>query len=68
MINSRPLSTTKKPPYELWMGFIPRTHQPTHVGNVPAIEEQKSQLLEARKSAQEAISKAQSLWLKDPHF
>jgi hypothetical protein len=50
------------------MGFIPRTHQPTRVGNVPAIEERKSQLLEARKSAQEAISKAQSLWTKDPHF
>jgi hypothetical protein len=50
------------------MGFIPRTHQPTRVGNVPAIEEQKSQLLEARKSAQEAISKVQSLWTKDPHF
>jgi hypothetical protein len=39
-----------------------------HVGNVPAIEERKSQLLEARKSAQEAISKAQSLWTKDPRF
>jgi hypothetical protein len=50
------------------MGFIPRTHQPTRIGNVPAIEERKSQLLEARKSAQEAISKAQSLWTKDPHF
>jgi hypothetical protein len=68
MINSRPSSTTKKPPYELWMGFVPRTHQPTRVGNVPAIEERKAQLLEARKSAQEAISKAQSLWTKDPHF
>ena len=68
MINSHPSSTTKKPPYELWMGFIPRTHQPTRVGNVPAIEERKSQLLEARKSAQEAISKAQSLWSKDPRF
>jgi hypothetical protein len=68
MINSRPSSTTKKPPYELWMGFIPRTHQPTCVGNVLAIEERKSQLLEARKSTQEAISKVQSLWTKDPHF
>jgi hypothetical protein len=35
---------------------------------VPAIEERKSQLLEARKNAQEAISKAQSLWTKDPRF
>jgi hypothetical protein len=50
------------------MGFIPRTHQPTHVGNVPAIKEQKFQLLEARKGAQEAISKAQSLWSKEPCF
>jgi hypothetical protein len=50
------------------MGFIPRTHQPMHVENVPAIEEWKSQLLEARKSVQEAISRAQSLWTKDPHF
>jgi hypothetical protein len=50
------------------MGFIPHTHQPTRVGNVPAIEERKSQLLGARKSAQEAISKAQSLWTKNPHF
>ena len=24
VINCRPSSTTKKPPYELWMGFIPR--------------------------------------------
>jgi hypothetical protein len=68
MINSCPSSTTKKPPYKLWMGFIPRTHHPTRVGNVLAIEERKTQLLEARKSAQEAISKAQSLWTKDPHF
>jgi transposase InsO family protein len=68
MINSHPSSTTKKPPYKLWMGFIPRTHQPMRVGNVLAIEERKSQLLEARKSAQEAISKVQTLWTKDPHF
>jgi hypothetical protein len=38
------------------------------VGNIPAIEERKSQLLEARRDAQEAISKAQSLWTKNPHF
>jgi transposase InsO family protein len=68
MINSCPSSTTKKPPYELWMGFIPCTHQPTRVGNVPAIEERKSQLLEARKDTQEAISKVQSLWSKNPRF
>jgi transposase InsO family protein len=68
IINCHPSSTTKKPPYELWMGFIPRTHQPTRVGNVPALEERKSKLLQARNDAQEAISKAQSLWQKSPHF
>ena len=50
------------------MGFIPRTHQPTRTGNVPALEERKSRLLQARSDAQEAISKAQSLWQKSPHF
>ena len=68
VINCRPSSTTKKPPYELWMGFIPRTHQPACTGNVPALEERKSRLLQARNDAQEAISKAQSLWQKSPHF
>jgi transposase InsO family protein len=68
LINCRPSSTTRKPPYELWMGFIPRTHQPTRTGNVPAIEDRKSQLLQARKDVQEAISKTQSLWHKSPQF
>ena len=68
VINCCPSSTTKKPPYELWMGFIPRTHQPTRIGNVPALEERKSRLLQACNDAQEAISKAQSLWQKSPHF
>ena len=68
IINCRPSSTTKKPPYKLWMGFIPHTHQPTRTGNVPALEERKSRLLQARNDAQEAISKAQSLWQKSPHF
>ena len=68
IINCRPSSTTKKPPYELWMGFIPRTHQPTHTSNVPALEERKTKLLQARNDAQEAISKTQSLWQKSPHF
>ena len=68
IINCRPSSTTKKPPYELWMGFIPRTHQPTRTSNVPALEERKSRLLQVRNDAQEAICKAQSLWQKSPHF
>jgi hypothetical protein len=49
-------------------GLHPR-HPSTHTyWDVPAIEEQKSQLLEARKSAQEAISKVQSLWIKNSRF
>ena len=51
------------------MDGIHSLHPPTHAcwkcaGN----RRTESQLLEARKSAQEAISKAQSLWIKDPHF
>ena len=68
IINCRPSSTTKKPPYELWMGFIPCTHQPARISNVPTLEERKSRLLQACNDAQEAISKAQSLWQKSPHF
>jgi len=44
------LKTTKYAPYKLWMGYIPRAHQPECVGPVPKIEEQKEQLEENQKS------------------
>jgi len=28
MLNARPSETTKKAPFELWMGYIPCAHQP----------------------------------------
>src|ERR1700682_1264598 len=60
-INTRPSTTTKQAPYELWMGFIPRAHQPEQTSEVPAIEHQKEQLKEARKQALEAMKRAQEL-------
>jgi hypothetical protein len=54
-INSRPSATTKQAPYELWMGFIPRAHQPDQTSEVPAIEKRKEQIKEARKQALEAM-------------
>jgi hypothetical protein len=54
-INARPSATTKQAPYELWMGFIPRAHQPNQTSEVPAIEKRKEQITEARKQAREAM-------------
>ena len=41
IINSRPSSTTRKAPFELWMGHIPQTHQAKDLFNVPKLEERK---------------------------
>ena len=35
IINSHPLSTTKRAPYEIWMGHVPRAHQATKDLKVP---------------------------------
>jgi len=35
LINAQVSETTKFAPYELWMGYIPRAHQPEHIGPVP---------------------------------
>jgi hypothetical protein len=61
VINARPSVTTKQAPYELWMGFIPRAHQPDRPSDVPAIEKCKEQITEARKQAREAMKRAQEL-------
>jgi hypothetical protein len=60
-INARPSATTKQAPYELWMGFIPRVHQPDWTSEVPAIEKHKEQIKDARKQALEAMKWAQKL-------
>jgi transposase InsO family protein len=50
IINSRPSATTKQSPYELWMGFVPRTHQPTCPSKLPHFEKRKQELLQAREA------------------
>jgi hypothetical protein len=68
IINSRPSATTKQSPYELWMGFVPRTHQPVRPSKLPHFEKRKQELLHAREAAQEAIRHAQDLLRKETKF
>jgi hypothetical protein len=68
IINSRPSATTKQSPYELWMGFVPRTHQPVCPSKLPHFEKRKQELLRAREAAQEAIRHAQDLLKKETKF
>ena len=68
MINSRISETTKYAPYELWMGYIPRAHQPDRPSSFPQVESQKERLEEVRKQAQEAMGRAQLLWQKEKHW
>ena len=44
IINSRPSSTTKKAPYELWMGYILRAHQAVKDPKVPNLMERQKTL------------------------
>jgi len=54
-INTRPSVTTKRAPYELWMGFIPKAYQAECVSNVPTIEAHKEQIKKAREQALKAM-------------
>ena len=68
MLNVRPAETTKKVPFELWMGYIPHTHQPERPSEVPRVEWYERRFQEARKQAQEAMKRAQGLWIKETKF
>jgi transposase InsO family protein len=45
-INSHVSNTTHFAPFELWMGYIPRAHQPDRPSSLPEIQERKEQLKE----------------------
>jgi Chromo (CHRromatin Organisation MOdifier) domain len=51
-----------------WMGYLPRAHQPTWEGEVPAIEERKRLIKQAREDTHKAIAKVQSFWNKRTTF
>src|SRR5579863_9755236 len=62
--NSWPLSTTKKTPLELILGYTPPVHQLLRSMEVPSIQERMNKIAELQSSAQEALQKAQNNLLK----
>src|SRR5712691_11364616 len=67
-INSHENSTTKSVPYEVWMGYVPRAHQPIRKSQIPKVEERKAQLKEVRERARDAMNRAQETWVKETKF
>jgi len=68
MLNAQPSEMTKKAPFELWMGYIPRAHQPERPSEVPRVEWYEGRFKEARRQAQEAMKRSQGLWVKETKF
>jgi hypothetical protein len=68
MINAQVSEMTKKTPFELWMGYIPRAHQPEQPSHMPRVEWYETRFKEARRNAQEAMKRVQSLWTKEMKF
>src|SRR6266850_2752052 len=63
-INSALSTTTKKAPYELWMGFVLHTYQPKRPSLLPEIDKQKEDLLCTRFQAQKTMRRARELHSK----
>ena len=68
IINSRPSSTTKKVPYELWMGHIPRAHQAEKDLRVPNLMAWQKNLETIREEAALAMQHAQESWVKPTNY
>ena len=68
IINSRPLSTTKKIPYELWMGHVPRAHQPIKDSKVPDLMARQKVLEVIREEAALAMQQAQESWIRPTNY
>jgi hypothetical protein len=62
--NSWPNASTKKTPFELLLGANPVVHLAGKNTNIPELQRRQEWLKEARERAQEAIRKAQEVWLK----
>jgi hypothetical protein len=50
------------------MGYLPRAHQPSREGDIPAIEERKRQMKQAQEDTHKAMAKAQTFWNKRTMF
>jgi transposase InsO family protein len=68
ILNSRPSATTRKTPYDLWMGVVPHTHQPERVSALPQFQSRAQALYQARKEARDAILAAQKLQSSESNY
>ena len=55
----------KRIPFEVWMGYMPRAHQPLQESRIPELEERRIKLKEIREAAIEAMKQAQQSWVKE---
>ena len=62
-LNTWPNATTKKAPFELILGHVPKVHQSARPFKSPSVENRLQQLKQARKEAEEALQKAANLTL-----
>ena len=62
-LNVWPNVTTKKAPFELILGHIPKVHQSARPFKSPSVEARLQQLKQARKGAKEALQKATNMTL-----
>ena len=60
-LNAWPNATTKKAPFELIMGHIPRVHQSVRPFKSPTVEARMQQMKQARQEAKEALKRAADL-------
>ena len=67
-MNLHESSTTKTVPFEAWMGYIPRVHQPDRISNMPDLENKKQLLKTIREGAQAAMAEAQKKWIKPTNY
>jgi hypothetical protein len=59
--NAWPNATTKKAPFELIMGHIPRVHQLFRITSSPPLNDRLALISQARKDAAEAMRRSQAL-------
>ena len=66
-LNAWPNATTKKAPFELILGHIPKVHQSARPFKSPSVENRLQQLKQACEEAKEALQKATDMTLPT-HF
>ena len=62
-LNAWPNATTKKAPFELILGHIPKVHQSARPFKSPSVESRLQQLKQACEEAKEALQKATNMTL-----